>query len=341
MTETQYIERLRQALLKRDPPALEEELRICDAYVKQLYQQNLPVLFNGEHVAEVLQIQQRNIICYHVFGISQIGKERRITAPSRSLKVRQRWILENILSKESVSPYAHGFERDHSIMTNAMVHMGNEYVLCIDVKDFFSSIQIPSVRNVFRGLGYSSSAAEALAQLCCYQGALPQGAPTSPRLANLICKELDEKLGEMAEQNHAVYSRYADDITFSADVPVEQLLPEIEEYLKKYGFQLNRAKTEMYQPGEVKRITGLIVHHDRIRVPKQFKRELKKAIHFCLKYGVQNHLESTKSSHMIHYREYLYGKAYYVHMIEPEEGKRFLESLDQIVWPLYMLDDKE
>lgn len=76
----------------------------------------------------------------------------------------------------------------------------------------------------------------------------------------------------MAEQNNAV----ADDMTFSADVPVEQLLPEIEGYLKKYGFWLNRGKTETYQPGDVKRITGLIVHHDRIRVPKQFKRELKK-----------------------------------------------------------------
>lgn len=203
---------------------------------------------------------------------------------------------------------------------------------------FFPSIREDSVIRLFNRMGYSYSAAKALARICCYCGALPQGAPSSPRLANLICREMDEEIAGLADENSAVYTRYADDITISGNQLPDSILPKLEKILHKSDFYLNTEKTHFYRPEDIKRITGLVVHGDRIRVPKYFKRELKKEIHFCLKYGVQIHLENTRAIHYVHYREYMYGKAYYVKMVEPEEGEKLLCLLDQIKWPIYMLN---
>lgn len=86
-------------------------------------------------------------------------------------------------------------------------------------------------------------------------------------------------------------------------------------------------------PNFPKRITGLVVQNGTVRVPKHFKRTLRQEIHYCLKYGVLTHLENTKSTRSINYREHLYGKAYYINMVEPQEGKLYLAQLDQIEWP--------
>lgn len=326
-----YIRRLRAAMQEKSLG--DAEIQKCCEYASALLSKDLPVLFDADHVREVLQLHKINPKAYHQFSLFQIGKIRTITAPSLPLKRRQTWILREILSKAQISDHAHGFETGRSIKTNALVHANHDYVLCLDIQDFFPSIAKKTVIEVFQSLGYSRNAALQLSDVCCYKGTLPQGAPTSPRLSNIIFKSIDEQLSELAEKEHAVYTRYADDLTFSASHPLYDIFEQAKGILVQYGFLLNEDKIHFYDPGQPKRITGLIVQNGTVRVPKRFKRALRQEIHYCTKFGVLTHLENTHALHHINYREHLYGKAYYVYMIEPEVGAVFLDALDEIHWP--------
>lgn len=334
ITAQNYLRRL-QAAMEREE-RVEAEIDACRAYAARLYGGGLPVLFDAEHVRTVLRLNELDWRqAYHTFLLSQREKIRTITAPSLPLKRRQRWILSTILSRLEPSPWAHGFVRGHSIKTNAELHARQPYVLCLDIQDFFPSIPQGAVEGMFREVGYSHSAATALAAVCCYEGALPQGAPTSPILSNLVFRELDNQLSAEASRKEITYSRYADDLTFSADYDLSAVTDWVEELLRTQNFSLNREKIHLYGPGTPKRITGLVVQNGTVRVPKAFKRKLRQEIYYCRKFGVLTHLENVKAEKHIHYREYLYGKAYYIHMVEPEEGMRLLEELDKIRWPYF------
>ena len=333
--ESTYLQRLQDAMKAQNRP--EEEIALCVRYARKLMSDDLPVLFDRVHVYQVLQWERDNQQNYHVFYLMQKGKIREITAPSRALKQRQRWILDCILTKLDVSDHAHGFVKDRSIKTNAELHATHDYALCLDIEDFFPSIKQEKAMRVFARAGYSRRASAALADLCCYLGTLPQGAPTSPGLANLVFAQTDEQLASLAKQHNATYSRYADDLTFSSNTPLDNLLEAVEQVLQNDGFRLNPSKTKEFLPGQPKRITGLIVQNGLIRVPRKLKRKLKQEIYYCKKFGVVQHLENSEASKSVNYREYLYGKAYYIKMIEPDMGERLLKELDAILWPQYYL----
>lgn len=329
-----YLQRLQNAMEVQK--RAKEDITLCVQYAQKLISDDLPVLFDETHVYDVLKWKKSRHE-YHVFYLVQKKKMREITAPNPALKLRQRWILDHILLKLKVSDHAHGFVKNRSIKTNAEPHSTHDYALCMDIEDFFPSIKEDSVKQVFTRAGYSRQAAVALADMCCYQGVLPQGAPTSPALANLVFFQEDEQLALLAKQNHATYSRYADDLTFSSNIPLNNISTTVNQILLKNGFRLNQSKTKEFIPGQPKRITGLIVQNGLIHVPRKFKRELKQEIYYCKKFGVVLHLENRKATKVINYREYLYGKAYYVKMIEPKLGEQFLKELDEIYWPPYLL----
>lgn len=334
--ESLYLQQLEAAMLKQG--ASESDIRLCRDYAARLLERGLPVLFDKAQIGQALQLHKIGPQKYHVFSISSGTKIRRITAPSRPLKLRQKWVLTEILLHLKISPHAHGFEAGRSIRTNALPHAEHSYALCVDIQDYFPSISQDSVFKVFREAGYSRSAAEALADVCCFDRVLPQGAPTSPRLSNLVFRDLDEGLAALAADKNAVYTRYADDLTFSADCDLGDLKDDVASLLQRHGFSLHPEKCHLYGPGRPKVITGLIVQNGTVRVPKAFKRTLRQEIYYCKKFGVQIHLENTNSSRAVNYREHLYGKAYYLHMIEPELGERCLRELDQIPWPSYYYD---
>ncbi len=334
--KSQYTKNLEQKLICQ---GYDQKFVIrCCNYTKKLINKGLPVLFDQKHISYVLDTNGMPFeYDYHVFNIRTENKLRTITAPSKRLKLRQRWILENILNKAKISKHAHGFEQKRSIKTNAQLHANSDYVICMDIKDFFPSVKEESVVNVFRKFGYTVSASSELAKLCCYNGALPQGAPTSPRLANIVCKRLDAALSSYAKSCGILYSRYADDLTFSSNKEMNDVIDNVTELVKSFGFDINQEKTRSFDINEPKFITGLVVQNGTVRIPKRFKRELKKEIHFCMRFGVLTHLQNSDSTNFINYREHLYGKAYYIHMIEPEIGNIFLDQLDKIQWPEYML----
>lgn len=338
MNSESFIASYRTFLVSQECP--DDFIEKCCEYSKGLLDNDLPVLFDENHIFTALRFSDfldsigKINLCYHRFDISKKSKESRIIlAPSKNLKRRQKWILKNILYKKKVSENAFGFVKNKSIKENAQVHADNNYAICLDIKDFFPSINKEKVYDLFRRFGYTKSASECFSKICCYDNCLPQGAPTSPYISNLVCIEMDKELNSLATENEAKYSRYADDITFSSKNNIENLIPIIKSIVVKHGFCVNERKTRVYKNGQPMLITGLVVKDEKIKVPKKFKRELKQHIYYCKKLGVQNHLDNIHSERFINYKEYLYGKAYYVYMIEPEVGKLFLNDLNSILWP--------
>lgn len=229
--DNDYILKLKQRLLEREYD--DKFINRCCKYAEKLTNKNLPVFFDEEHIRRVLRTEGMSLkSSYHKFDLINNNKIRTIFAPSKKLKARQRWILENILNRIKVSKCVHGFELNRSIKTNAELHANHDYVICMDIKDFFPSITQEKVYSVFKNVGYTSRAAQELAKLCCFNGVLPQGAPTSPKLANIICKKMDFEIQRYAKANNITYSRYADDLTFSSNIEMQELVAKITAIVK-------------------------------------------------------------------------------------------------------------
>ena len=254
-------------------------------------------------------------VSYQDFTIpKRSGSERFIQAPNVELKKIQRQILNRLLSRLKIHPAATGFEKKHSIVTNALAHVGAEVVLRMDVKGFFASTTEDRVRAYLYGIGWGQEAADIIIRLCTYNGALPQGAPTSPRLSNLINFELDARLDGWAKLAGAMYTRYADDITFSfqdlnkseiESAPQNQLtlerVPRIihghdvltstiritKKILAEYGYTLHiKQKLNIRRRHQQQKVTGLVVN-EKVTLPRKTRRWLR---------AVKNHLENGKSA---------------------------------------------
>src|SRR5947208_2609016 len=143
---------------------------------------------------------------------------RRRTNDSRTgvfLKTIQRYILRSILETKPLPPYVHGFVPGRSIVSNGETHRGAPYLLNVDIARFFDSIHETTVRQVFLDFGFGEDVAKTLTRLCCFQDSLPQGAPTSPYLANLAFDAADKSILALCREYGMTYSRYADDLSFS------------------------------------------------------------------------------------------------------------------------------
>jgi RNA-directed DNA polymerase len=209
------------------------------------------------------------------------------------LKNLHKNILVSIAAKVNFPEYVQGFVSKRSIVTNASLHLGQKYVLNLDIKNFFESIKTEKVICVFESLGCNHEVASILAKLCTLNDCLVQGANTSPILANLVCIELDKELVEIGLKYECSYSRYADDITFSgARVPKKK---HIARCIEKYNFQLNPEKWKCQSRGKAQYVTGLTVFDEAIpRLPKQVKRHLRQELYYADKYGLLNHLQKTR-----------------------------------------------
>ena len=210
------------------------------------------------------------------------GGERIISAPMPRLKRAQYWVLDNILARAPLHPAAHGFASGRSIVSNAMPHIGRAVVINIDLKDFFPSIAMPRIKGVFKQLGYSEQVATVLALLSTESATetvvvdgetfhvahgprtLPQGAPSSPALTNILCRRLDARLQGAAAKLGFRYTRYADDLTFSADEAggklAGKLLWRIRQIVIDEGFTPHPAKQHVMRSSERQTVTGIVVN---------------------------------------------------------------------------------
>lgn len=315
-------------------------IKKCIDYAGKLLDNNLPVIFDVKHLALLIGIETKQL-CKMIFDaeafyIEKIipkksGGYRELFIPSVTLKYIQRWILDNIIYHMHISPYANGFCPNKSIVTNAKKHLEKECVINIDLKDFFPSINLDDVFRIFYYYGYTKEVSFALSKLCTNSGVLPQGSPASPYISNIICLKLDKRLSTLVEKYEGDYTRYADDITISGNRGIIKCLHIVEHIINDEGFNINHNKTRTAFYYQRQEVTGLVVNHGKVSINKEYKRKLKQEIYFCIKYGVNEHLDYIKNDKSF-FKEHLYGKAYFVKMVEPEEGEKVLNMLDKVEW---------
>lgn len=272
------------------------------------------------------------------------GGYRYIKAPNDALKSIQRSIYDKILLKVKASRFATGFVPAKSNVKNAELHKGFKVIYILDFKNFFPNIKFNQVFNVFRQrLGYSSAISMILTSLTTYaprslsngklvllnemEGLLPQGAPTSPYISNLVCAELDYELYKFARKSKFEYSRYADDITLSSSlrstVP-KQFRSEIREKIKSFGFHINYKKEFISRKKH--RITGIIAHEDQLAVPRRWKKNLRAAL-WELK--VIN-CEKTHPNYLLHLLNNVQGRINYIIGVNSRKYRHFYEEFQEL-----------
>ncbi|HLY63495.1 MAG TPA: reverse transcriptase domain-containing protein [Terriglobia bacterium] len=242
------------------------------------------------------------------------GGKRVILAPRTFLKAVQIYVLHKILETQPVPKYVTGFVKGRGIIENATIHMGAKYLLNIDIKDFFPSVKTEDVVELFRKLGFPPAMSRTLGHLCTYQGGLPQGAPTSPCIANLVLRDVDETILRICKARHISYSRYADDLTFSSERPIDgRFLTQVAGILKKHDFSLNMKKIRFAKPGQSMYVTGLVVNK-KVQPNRIMRRQLRAMFHQA----------SKNPREFRHKWANLMGWASYVNSYDRELGQKYL-----------------
>lgn len=251
-------------------------------------------------------------LCFHLWGRldgekyasfeipRKGGGLRTIRVPSPPLKLLQRRLNRILQELFILRPPVHGFVRGRSVVSNARRHQNQHWVLNFDLEDYFGSINFGRVRGVFMAWPWSlpNEVATAIAQLCCFQNQLPQGAPTSPVVSNMIAFRLDNALAAVARKFGCRFTRYADDITISSndgDFPAEiaaapkgkvTLSTAVSKLVAENGFRVNVKKTRLASAFRRQTVTGLVVNR-RVNPPREFVRQIRAMIHAWQKYGLE------------------------------------------------------
>lgn len=272
---------------------------------------NLECVSSRNELADCLGIKRRTLSyvlyinkienCYTTFTIpKKSGGNRTIDAPNDKLKFIQRrlayalWVhQQGVMQRNGITAIiSHGFEKNKSILSNAEIHRNKRFVLNIDLKDFFQSFHFGRVRGYFEKNKYfklNREVSTVLAQLTCYKGTLPQGAPTSPILANMICTVMDMRILKIARKYHCDYTRYADDLTFSTndkkllDV-YTKFYADIEKEIVASGFSINEKKTNLMYKDSRQTVTGLVVNK-RVNVVNTYYRSARAMANSLYKTG--------------------------------------------------------
>lgn len=211
---------------------------------------------------------------------------RLISIPTSQLKGVQKSILHNILSEVSVSEHAHAYRKNYSVIGAAKKLSGDFNVLKIDIRDFFPSISAKRVFGVFAGLGYGNATSFILTKLTTYQGSLCQGAPTSPAISNIVCRQLDKHLSELANRHELSYLRYSDDIFVYGPKKfnVTRVLDKIDDILMRNGFARNDEKTRFFPRGKPRFTLGLQTSGAKPKLSRRQRRIYRAAFHRSERY---------------------------------------------------------
>jgi RNA-directed DNA polymerase len=330
------------------------------SHVEALSAQGLPVLSTPADVARALgvPIPRLRWLAFHADAATvshyvyfevpkRSGGTRLLSAPHQALAGAQRWILREILEKVSYEEEAHGFVKGRSTMTNARPHVGRDVVVNLDLADFFPSITFPRVRGLFAKLGYSPAVATVLALLCTesprrpvdYDGqrywvamgarALPQGACTSPALSNMLARTLDRRLRGTCAAAGWTYTRYADDLTFSAPPgkrgEIGRLMARVRHLVAEEGFTLNGKKGRVQRAGGRQMVTGVVVNA-KPSLPREQVRRLRAILHGARKTG----LAAQNREGRPHFEAWLRGNLAYLSMVDREKGAAMLRELDSL-----------
>jgi RNA-directed DNA polymerase len=283
------------------------------------------------------------LVHYHRYSIpKKSGGMRAISAPKAALADLQAWVLARILAPLGAEPEAHGFVPGRSIVTNATPHVGQKVVVNLDLQDFFPSVTFRRVKGLFEKFGYSEHVATVLALICTEpprlpveldgkklwvalgERMLPQGACTSPAVTNLVCRGLDRRLAGLAKRRGYVYTRYADDLTFSGDGGdgVLLLLRGVRSILKEEGFREHPTKTHVMRSGRRQEVTGVVVNA-KTGIARGEVRTLRALLHNAARHGLAS---QNRGGHP-NFEAYVRGRVSYVAMVDPTKGAALREAL--------------
>nr|WP_236588095.1 reverse transcriptase family protein [Tumebacillus amylolyticus] len=312
----------------------------------------------GVDRTRLLRITEQRDRNYHRFLLEKrAGGFREILTPKPLLKRIQRLIYVNILATVELDQSCLGFREGRSIKDNAQIHANQDAVMKVDLYRFFDTISEKRVYGMFKSLGYHTNLSVDFAKLTTLHPSeqyyleimndknlpdhypdphfarLPQGAPTSPVISNIIARNLDFRLRKLAEKLGVNYSRYADDITFSGVLTKLPKIHLINDIVRSEGFFINGSKISLRKKGTKQLVTGLTVSNG-VHVPKKYKQETWRHLYYSKKYGAKDHLRRIGKTGISGFEEWLLGRIHFIRSIEPEVGDAMLEKYEVIDWSL-------
>lgn len=331
------------------------------------------------HVANVDYGFIRNVVSrkisdpYKIFSLKKNSGRgfRMISIPDPDLMQVQRWINKNILELGQTNPASYAFLKNTSVKDAAVLHCNCRWLIKLDVRQFFESISEIGVYRVFRGFGYQPLVSFELTRLCTrlgsntkarskekwrsnadkytvinhYQhyrmGHLPQGAPTSPMLSNLVMNRFDENMLTIADEYGLVYSRYADDLAFSTQSKeftreeARRFICQVYSVMKQFGLSPNTAKTKIASPRSRKVLLGLLVDGEQPKLTREFRNNLRQHIYYLKRsdIGPAKHARKRGFTSLLGLRHHVEGLISYAAHIEPALAENYRLELKDVNWP--------
>ena len=331
------------------------------------YQEKIDKFCNAgglKDLAALLNFKAKNLsyILYHLDGgrenqyssfviAKKNGGQRNISAPNSALKEVQRRLNDLLQFIYWEKPSVHSFLRKRSIVTNARFHVKKRFVFNIDLEDFFPSINFGRVRGLFISPPYNINpkAATVIAQIACFNNELPQGSPCSPIISNMICSRMDSQLQALAKRERCAYTRYADDITFSTNMPnfskniaeindkKIKVSLELNKIIESNGFKINFAKVRMQTRDMRQEVTGLIVN-EFANVRRKLIRQIRAMLYAWEKHGLVKSEEEYQAKYCLNplatlngddgndigknFKRVLEGKISFIYMVRNEKSNK-------------------
>ena len=263
-------------------------------------------------------------IHYRKFKVEKrSGGFRQIDEPLPDLKCFQRWLVREFFARFPASKFSHAYKRSHSIKTNARLHLSKSIVLRVDVKDFFASLRIGLLVKMLEQYGYTAQVSGLISNLCFLEGALPQGAPTSAIISNLLLADIDKKIGADALAAGLHFTRYADDLAFSGSRLPRDFIQKVSKHLKLAGLELNSSKTRIMGKGARQIVCGTILN-EKIGAPRKFRRLFRQEVHYIRTFGLEGHL-SHQGETRRQYLDTLIGRGNHILWMSEHAPLRFPE----------------
>ena len=325
------------------------------------------------------QYTHRRVTPYKKLIIETTSKKRELLIPWKELSIIQNWIKKNILDNINSSNYATAYDKNCSIVKNAKVHINSPWLIKLDLKNFFHTIFEHNIYDIFKELGYPSLLSLELARLCTFEKSinyvkndftkideslidgfedifvekvntypyeksiayLPQGASTSPKLANLFARKLDKEIMQVLNNKfyefQLKFTRYSDDIVISGNLGnherCKEVIAEVTQIVQNNKLKINKKKTKIFSPKTTKKITGINIIERKLKPSKKIINYVKTSLYYIEKYSLEEHLEkmNTNYSYDIEtYKEHLLGKIFFIRFVDKNLGQKFLDKYEEL-----------
>lgn len=305
----------------------DEEIEALLSYALYLYQHGLPIIYDQDHLALLvgyqydllLRISNYQRAFYRKFTIpKKNGDSRVLYEPLPTLKEIQRWILDNILIKVPIHPAAKAYRAKTSVKDNAKFHRNQMVLLKMDIRNFFDSIREYHVYSLFKNIGYNRQVSTLLTKLCCLGNALPQGAPTSPNISNIVMKTADNQIFSYCRTHNIRYTRYADDMTFSGQFTPHNVYKEVSFIVRGLDLTINDDKVHVIRPNRRQEVTGIVVNQ-KLQVCRIKRMYLRQQVYYLKRYGIDDIILNLNNMSPESYLNKLIGLAGFIKFVNPKD----------------------